>query len=86
MCAFIFSTSFVWNIYHFEYNWATYCHEWEDFNGRFSKATQISNFIQIRPVGAELFNAHGRTDVHDEANGRFSQFCERAWKLLAAVI
>ena len=26
------------------------------------KNTQISNFIEIRPVGAELFNAGGRTD------------------------
>jgi len=23
----------------------------------------------------------GRTDIHDEANSRFSQFCERAQKL-----
>jgi hypothetical protein len=28
--------------------------------------------------GAELFHADGRTDKHDEANSRFSQFCERA--------
>jgi len=30
---------------------------------RFSKYTQISNFIKIRPVGAELFHADRRTDV-----------------------
>jgi hypothetical protein len=29
--------------------------------------------MKIRPVGAELFHADG----HDEANSRFSQFCER---------
>jgi hypothetical protein len=29
------------------------------------------------PVGAELFHAEGRTGRHDEANNRFSQFCER---------
>jgi hypothetical protein len=40
--------------------------------------------MKIRPVGAELFHADGRTDVqtdthtHDEANSRISQFCERA--------
>ena len=35
--------------------------------------------MKIRPVGAELFHADGRTDGHDEANSRFSQnFCERA--------
>ena len=31
-------------------------------------------FMKIRPVGAELFHS----DRHDEANGRFAQFCERA--------
>jgi len=34
------------------------------------------NFMKLRPVGAE-FCADGRTDRHDEANSRFSQFCER---------
>ena len=40
-----------------------------DFNGtlnfrdRFSKNTQISNFMKIRPVAAELFHANGRTDM-----------------------
>jgi len=33
--------------------------------------------MKIRPVGAQLFHADGRTDGH-EANGRFSRFCERA--------
>jgi len=28
----------------------------------FSKNTQISNFMKIRPVGAELFHADGRKD------------------------
>ena len=27
---------------------------------------------------AELFHEDGLTDRHDEANSRFSQFCERA--------
>jgi hypothetical protein len=35
--------------------------------------------MKIRPVGAELLHADGqkggRTDGHDEANNRFSQFC-----------
>jgi len=30
--------------------------------------------MKIRPVGAELFHAYR----HDEANNRFSQFCESA--------
>jgi hypothetical protein len=29
-------------------------------------------------MGAELYHADKRTDAHDEANSRFSQFCERA--------
>ena len=45
---------------------------------------QISNFTKIRPVGAELFHAESHSDTrmdrHDEANSRFSQFCERASK------
>jgi hypothetical protein len=43
----------------------------------FSENTQLSNFMKIRPVGAD---ADKRTDRHDEANCRFSQFCERPEK------
>ena len=44
------------------------------------KKTQISNFMIIRPVGAEPFlcaRTDGRTDIHQEANSRSSQFFER---------
>jgi len=34
--------------------------------------------MKIRQVGVELLHAGGRADGHDEANSRFSQFCERA--------
>jgi len=46
--------------------------------------------MKIRPAGAELFHADGRadrrTDKHDEADSRFSQFCESvsALKKIAA--
>jgi len=44
----------------------------------------MSNFRQIRPVVADLFHAHGRTDGqtdrHDEATSRFSLLHERAQK------
>jgi hypothetical protein len=43
---------------------------------RFSKNTEISNFMKIRPVGADLFHADGWT--RDEGNSRSSPFCERA--------
>jgi hypothetical protein len=37
--------------------------------------------MKMRPVGAELCHAGGRTDGRadrpEEANSRFSQFCER---------
>jgi hypothetical protein len=36
--------------------------------------------MKIRPVGAKLFHADGRTDRNDEANSSFSQLCERALK------
>jgi len=52
------------------------------FSADFRKNTQISNFMKIRRVGAELFRADGRTDGqtdrHDEANSRFSKFFEHA--------
>ena len=38
--------------------------------------------MKIHPVGAQLFRAcgwmDGWTNKHDEANNRFSQFCEQA--------
>jgi hypothetical protein len=44
-------------------------------NSNFSKNTQTSNFMKIRPVGAELFHAvgctDGQTDRRDEANSHF---------------
>jgi hypothetical protein len=40
------------------------------------KNTQISNFMKIRPVGAELFHAGG----HDKTNSGFPQFCTKVFK------
>jgi hypothetical protein len=44
----------------------------------FSKNIQISTFMKIRPAGAEMFHGERRMDGRDEANSRFSQFCESA--------
>jgi hypothetical protein len=45
-----------------------------EFSQRIFQNTQISNFMKIRPVGAELFRADRRKYSHNEANSRFSQF------------
>jgi len=45
---------------------------------RFSTNTQISNFMEICPVGAELFRADGRTDMTKLIMAFFLQFCEPA--------
>jgi hypothetical protein len=50
------------------------------FSNKFTKTPQITNFVKIHPLGAELFHAGGQTERHDEANSRFSQFCESALK------
>ena len=34
----------------------------------------MSNFMKIRPVGAELFHGGGQMDRHDEANSWFLKF------------
>jgi hypothetical protein len=41
------------------------------YSRQIPKNIQVTNFIKIRPVGAELFHADGQTDRHDEANSRF---------------
>jgi len=46
----------------------------------FSKNTELSNIIKIRSPGTVLFHGDGRTDRHDEANSRFSHFCEKRVK------
>ena len=52
----------------------------------FEKKIQISNFIKIRPIGEELFHAHGRTDRQPnmiKLTAAFfpRNFCERSEKI-----
>ena len=53
-----------------------------NFLDRFSKNTEISSYMKIRPVGVDLLHAVGRTDGqtdrHAEATSRFLQFCNFA--------
>jgi len=48
-----------------------------EFYGQFSKYPQISNFMKICQVGAELFHVGRQMDRHDEANSPFYQFYKR---------
>jgi len=43
----------------------------------FSKNTEISNFMKIRPVGSRAVPS-GRPGGHDEPDSRFSKLCESA--------
>ena len=71
-----FSTNFVWNISRSKKNSEIFYRRsqtssckvrfyWTSkFLNKFLKSTQQSNFIKIRPLGAELFHADGPTDTH----------------------
>jgi hypothetical protein len=58
-----------------------------DVFDRFSRKYGSINFYENYPEGAELFNADlqagRRTDGHDEADSRFSQFCEKRVKCIS---
>ena len=54
-----------------------------EFLDRCSKDIQISNFLKIGVLGAELFHAHRRTDRYDEVDSHFSKFCEIAQNFIS---
>jgi hypothetical protein len=47
------------------------------FLDRFSKNTQIPNFMKIRPIGAELIYADRWTDGQADLTELTAAFCER---------
>jgi len=77
MCVFIFHTTFVWKIYHPKKNSERYSHicafvfKWSTRYSLqilmkivyLSTVTQISSFVKIRLVEAELFHEDAQTDM-----------------------
>jgi len=47
-----------------------------EFSQKIFKKTEISIFMRIHPLGAELSHVDGQTDRHNEADSHFSQFCK----------
>jgi hypothetical protein len=96
MCVLIFSTTFVLHIFHSEKNSARYCHKFTQVfpkNTRYPCQILIKlefsrqifeKYSNIKfgenPSNGSRVVPCGRKDRHDEANSRFSQFCERALK------
>jgi hypothetical protein len=101
LCVLSLSTAFVWNISHSKSwarcDKNVYCSLYKVpvihirfklnliFSYRFSRNTQIWNFVKIRPLGAQFhaerqtdWQTDGRTEGHkyDEDNSGFLQFCE----------
>jgi hypothetical protein len=76
----IFSITFIWNISHSKKDSARYCHKYENafmnFLDRFPKWAPTIKFHQNPSSGCPVV-PRGRTDGHDEANSRFSQFCTK---------
>ena len=48
------------------------------FSAGFRKVVKYQISLTPRPVGTELFHTDRWTDTQDEANSRFSPFCERS--------
>jgi hypothetical protein len=51
----------------------------------FEKENTNMKCMKVHPVRAWLFHVDGRTDKQDEADSRFPQFCERAYRTLSYI-
>jgi hypothetical protein len=60
------------------------------FREKVLKNSQIPNFLEIRPVGTELFQTRRqmnvRTGMNDEDNSHFSKICEGAYKKIVCFL
>ena len=79
----IFSVTFVWNISHYKNNWARYDQKCTSYSCQILMALVSSREIfekysntkfHENPSSGSWLVPCGRTDRHDEANNRFSQF------------
>jgi hypothetical protein len=70
-CVLFVYTTFACNISYSKNNWARYDKKriFVVIFEIFSKNSQISNFMKIRPVGAEFFHADGRKDFSQVFRG-----------------
>ena len=39
----------------------------------------VTIFMKIRPLRVDMFHADEQTDRHDEADSRFSKFCDHTY-------
>jgi hypothetical protein len=92
MCVLIFSTTFVWNIFHSTKNWERFDQKcisvfmWSAvilvrFEWNLNCLDSFKKYANVKilenPSNWSPIILCRQTDRHDEANSRFLQFCER---------
>ena len=91
-CVLIFSTTFVWNISNYKYNWAGYDHKCilvfmynSSYSCQMLMVLEFSRYILEKYANITLHesvqwepSSSVRTHRHDEANSRYSHFFKRS--------